>query len=439
MLWVVTKSDERAQRCLSSVEEAAVRAAAGGGGAGDEAFALEVLREVREHDHWLACDCRAEADRRPLVAPCRLPERAGYTWRVLAGEHRIAHAQACVFFRLERERREQAAWSRAARLAPRGFFSVLVEPSEGERLGAPKPPAGPGEGRRRRVPALSRLLLELMQTGGLTRVTPDNVEGGWEWAAWQAALERAAGHYSIAPGQALAPLFFTWRGDWDDEVIHTKLSAAAKGWPAGEVAQAFVCWFVSKLDKKRGLAATRTFEAAPVVRAIQRPVIGRIPVAEPYLFIGVVGEVRGRKGYRLARGYAQPVVAAQWPVPVDSHHERRAFGTLRWTLKRLSERFPRARFELVKPVFESETPEGPCLPDFLIRAARGDEVVVFVIEVMGFERPSYLEGKEVTHPRMERLGTLLKMDGSAFAGGGVKQEGRRVTETIIGQLRSRWG
>ena len=27
--------------------------------------------------------------------------------------------------------------------------------------------------------------------------------------------------------------------------------------------------------------------------------------------------------------------------------------------------------------------------------------VAFVVEVMGFERPEYLRGKEVTHPRME--------------------------------------
>ena len=35
--------------------------------------------------------------------------------------------------------------------------------------------------------------------------------------------------------------------------------------------------------------------------------------------------------------------------------------------------------------------------------------VAFVVEVMGFERPEYLRGKEVTHPRMEALGTLCTM------------------------------
>ena len=51
---------------------------------------------------------------------------------------------------------------------------------------------------------------------------------------------------------------------------------------------------------------------------------------------------------------------------------------------------------------------------------------------MGFERPEYLRGKEVTHPRMATLGTLCTMQASEFdhAGAGVKSEGRKVTQAI---------
>ena len=437
MLWVVTKSDERTGRCLSSVEEAAVRAAAGGGGAGDEAAALEVLREVREHDHWLACDCRAEADRRPLVAPCRLPERAGYTWRVLAGEHRIAHAQACVFFRLERERREQAAWSRAARLAPRGFFSVLVKLSEGERLGragghrAGEPPA-------RRVPALSRLLLELMRSAGLSRIEADGCDIGIARAL--GALKAAAHQYSVAPARPLAPLFFISRKDWNRGQVHAVVHAAAEDWPHGHRPQAFLCCFVRDVTP-RELPATKAHRVVPVDGGLDRPSIGQTPVGKPYLFIGAVGLVSGVEGEccRCIRGYAQPVVSPDCPVPVDSHYERQAFGTLRTTLDVLKRWFADTAFVLEKPVFETPTALGPCLPDFLLRARRGEREAVFVIEVMGFERPSYLQGKEVTHPRMAELGTLLTMHAGAFAeSGGVIAEGRRVTQAIAGQLRATW-
>ena len=125
---------------------------------------------------------------------------------------------------------------------------------------------------------------------------------------------------------------------------------------------------------------------------------------------------------------------------MDSDFERQALGTLRTTLATLDERFEDTEFELEKPLFQIDTPDGPCLPDFLIRARRGSEVLTFVIEVMGFERTDYLEGKEATHPRMKNLGTLCEMWGSKFdrKPDGLKNEGTKVTNRISDVLRRRW-
>ena len=101
-------------------------------------------------------------------------------------------------------------------------------------------------------------------------------------------------------------------------------------------------------------------------------------------------------------------------MPVDSNYERQALRTLRVTLGILDERFPDTEFELERPLFDIDTPDGPCLPDFLIRARRGEDALTFVIEVMGFERPDYLKGKKITHPRMEWLGTKCEMQGNRF-------------------------
>ena len=130
---------------------------------------------------------------------------------------------------------------------------------------------------------------------------------------------------------------------------------------------------------------------------VGRPVVGRNPIAPPHLFLWAVGVADARIGYECLEGYAQPIVASDCPVPVHSHYERRAFGTLRMTLRILSATFPDTGFELEKPLFEIETPDGPCLPDFLIRARRGRDELVFVIEVMGFERPKYLRGKGMAY------------------------------------------
>ena len=127
-------------------------------------------------------------------------------------------------------------------------------------------------------------------------------------------------------------------------------------------------------------------------------------------------------------------------MPVDSHYERRAFWTLRTTLQNLARAFPDAAFELEKPVFDIDTPEGPFLPDFLIHARRGAKEVTFVIEVMGFARPEYLRGKEVTHPRMATLGMLCTMQGREFdrSPAGAADEGRKVTQAIRAALERRW-
>ena len=50
-----------------------------------------------------------------------------------------------------------------------------------------------------------------------------------------------------------------------------------------------------------------------------------------------------------------------------------------------------------------------------------------MVEVMGFERPDYLAGKEVTHERMEELGPVILMDEKMFERG-LTDEGRKVTE-----------
>lgn len=48
---------------------------------------------------------------------------------------------------------------------------------------------------------------------------------------------------------------------------------------------------------------------------------------------------------------------------------------------------------------------------------------------MGFDRPNYLAGKEVTHERMKELGSVLLMDRKRFEAG-LTDEGRKVTERI---------
>ncbi|MCY4499033.1 MAG: hypothetical protein OXC14_17330 [Rhodospirillaceae bacterium] len=103
----------------------------------------------------------------------------------------------------------------------------------------------------------------------------------------------------------------------------------------------------------------------------------------------------------------------------------------------MSKEFRDAEVTMEKPVFEIETEQGPCLPDFLIKARRKGAERTWVVEVMGFDRPDYLACKEVTHERMEELGPVILMDGKRFEAG-LTDEGRKVTERIRADMEGEW-
>ena len=431
--------DQTARRAGAHEEEAdAIRDPLRGASTAE--LALAVLREGRENELWLRCDCRIDIDDDPLVAPCRMPMGAGYSWRVLQGENRPQHLPNCVFYRESREERAKRNWGRAARVRPEGYFAALrarkggnsaeMDTSEvGTALTDPLQAPGEDGDRepgRRRMPALPGLLCRLLETAGLTRVRANAPPPGI--VGWAEAMSAAAKTIEVAPGHPLDGLLFPWRTGWDRRRVHARVREAARDFPEGHVPQGFVCFPVRHVGE-RSLPATSKYRELEVVSRIRQPTIGGRAVSGPYLFFGVVALTTRRRGYECVRGWAQPIVSVHRPVPVDSDYERQAFGTLTTTLMILDREFPDTEFTMEKPVFEMDTKQGPCLPDFLIKARRGGEERTWVIEVMGFERPDYLAGKEVTHERMQELGPVILMDGKRFEAG-LTGEGRKVTERI---------
>ncbi len=442
MLCLVTKSKLRVVRELTEEEADAIRDPLLGALSGK--LALAVLREGRENDLWLRCDCRIDIDDDPLVAPCRMAEGAGYSWRRPQGENRPQHNADCVFYRESREERAKNNWRRAAWVPPEGYFAALrarkdgnsteLDISEvGTELTDPLHASGEDGDRepgRRRMPALPRLLCRLLKPAGLTRVRANEPPPGI--GGWVDAMRTAAKTMEVAPGHSLDGLLFLWRAGWDRRRAHARVREAAEDFPKGHVPQGFVCFPVRHVGE-RSLPATSKYGELEVVTRIKRPTIGGRPVSGPCLFFGVVALTTRRRGYECVRGWAQPIVSVHRPVPVDSDFERQAFDTLTTTLWILDKEFPDAEFTMEKPVFEMDTKQGPCRPDFLIKARRKGEVRTWVVEVMGFERPDYLAGKEVTHERMEELGPVILMDGKRFKAE-LTSEGRKVTERIRADL-----
>ena len=273
-----------------------------------------------------------------------------------------------------------------------------------------------------------------MEKAGLTRIRAN--EPVPDVGEWLDAIRAAAKSIEVAPERTLDNLLFLSRTDWDRRRVHARVREAARDFPDGHVPQGFVCFPVYDVGE-RALPANKKYGALEVVSRIKRPTIGGRAVAAPYLFFGVVGLTTRRRGYECVQAWAQPIVSIRRPVPVDSDFERRAFGTLTTTLKILGNVLPDGEFEMEKPVFEVGTKQGPCLPDFLIHAQRKGKKRTYVVEVMGFERPDYLAGKEVTHQRMEELGPVILMDGKEFQAR-LTEVDRKVTGHIRADLTQGW-
>lgn len=130
------------------------------------------------------------------------------------------------------------------------------------------------------------------------------------------------------------------------------------------------------------------------------------------------------------------------PVPVESGAERQAFATLRKTLQILRREFDTVTFTLEKPLFETDTQYGPCLPDFIIQARpeawEGWESIRFMIEVMGLEEADHRSRREETHRAMKELGTLCVMEADRLGTReGLASEGIDVTDKVRAVLRRR--
>ena len=229
---LVDKRDLSVVQILTSEEQNAIRAVA----AGSESERLKyiVLKVIgRTHDAglWLGCDCQSENGRRPVVAPCR-NRRGTDFWRALV-KRQVEHSKDCVFARTRAERRLAAVrWnpSRAARKAPDGWFAVLRDSAEDERVSKPDRRSAKDNVERKSAhrPALSQLQLMLMERAGLNRIRPG--EDSKDPKSWRGcAFRTGKGDRNSARAVCSADLWFH-----DVEIVEqqersrTQIGAAAR-------------------------------------------------------------------------------------------------------------------------------------------------------------------------------------------------------------------
>ena len=431
----LVKKNGAAVRPLEEKENTAFRAVANGDPyLASESLVIDVLKSARKEDQWLKCDCKNNNG--PILVPCLRSDTGMFYLRTLSRKN--LHEEGCELYGKPIHCIPANLWDekRKARKPPEGYFAVLQEIFEVHGL-ADKNTTQPSRNKARgspRRPALSQQLLRVMENAELNKLS--SADRFADRRNWYNDISEIISAIKIAPNILLSKLWFSDVRMWNDGTVHKKMTEASKEWPKGHKPQGFLCWLVWDVDKD-GVGLKKDNNRVDVINGVNQPIIHGNPVSKPYLFLGVVGLPTNEKsGYQCIAAYAQPIVASDCPIPVDSHYERVALGKIKYQLRQILDDYPDVEFEITKPVFEIETKAGPCLPDFIITARRGKNVEKFIIEVMGFERSDYLEGKEVTHPRMKTLGTLITMDASKFTKkSGAKTDGAKVRKIICDKLQ----
>jgi hypothetical protein len=139
---------------------------------------------------------------------------------------------------------------------------------------------------------------------------------------------------------------------------------------------------------------------------------------------------------RAVQAYAQPVYNVDTLFPVESGFEREVSHLLFWLQQSLFDAVPELRMKISKPLFASETPLGPCRPDFIIEAAYKElKPVTLIIEAFGMETEEYREAKDRTIPRMKHLGPIFGIFPDDLTQKHAPDTAKRLQGWVIDQIR----
>ena len=430
---------------------------------------LSLMREVHRDKLRIECGCRPDLPRGPLLGPRRTrPKRI---FPVNLRGHDVAHANDCVLRVGERD-----APPRPRPIVHSDVLNLISRADAGRGDVDPDSPVnrksrGLSQGQQPRT--MRGVLWTLMHTARLHRLA---VADGFsssenDLAAtreWLVAIGKAAEQFYLPPKIPASEFLFTDPKSWNSGEVGRQLDDARRDWSEFEEPFALLCWFARDVIEYEVNGRNRELGHVTVHTPVVRPSIGDKPVRGPYLFLGVVERSGDGRRWECTKACAHPIVAANCPIPVDSHYERRAVGSLRSLVRNLTEsgKLKKAlggavRVELEKPLTRTEVAGGPCLPDFLITVTRPGayshlpqgpghpkhhgrfnprDRARYVVEVMGFDDEEYERDKEETHPRMRRIGPVSCMEGRKFdsTDNPLRRQREMITAKIEKDLLERW-
>ena len=417
-----------------------------------------LMKEMVRDGLRIECGCRLDLQSGPLLGPRRKGPKRIFLVN-LRGQD-VAHAEVCAF-QVERPPMPPIVHSDEFKLSSRAHADRGdIDPD----FSVHRKSRGLWQGQPPRT--LRGILWTLMHTARLHRLAV--ADGYSSPRGWLAAIGKAAEQFYLPKKVQASEFLFTDPKSWNSGEVGRRLDDAGQDWIEFEEPFALLCWFARDASEYEVNGTNRELGHVRVRTPVVRPIIGDNPVFGPYLFLGVVERSGDGRRWECTKACAQPIVATGCPIPVDSHYERRALGSLRSLVRNLTKsgKLKKAlggavRVELEKPLTRTEVAGGPCLPDFLITVTRPGayshlpqgpghpehrgrfnprDRARHIVEVMGFDDEDYARDKERTHPRMRRIGPVWCMEGSEFdsVDNPLRRQRETITADIENDLLERW-
>jgi hypothetical protein len=427
MRLISRKTPATVARELSADEAASVRRFCGAGSKTEAHDAdviegiLAEMRDGREVQYWLECDCRGteiKGSHQPRLT-ARARDQGLLHFVRLNGFG--PHACALESFRTDPDvedvegERQEPGKHRPLRPV---MDTLDYLDDEHKPRGGGKPSGGRhgggGSPQGKRLPKLGRILYTMLNDAAINAVTSGTTGRSPDGPPWWERVNAFAETEEMNDSLSLRDVLFTepWTG-----LVGKMDEIDALPWPAGKKRSAFMLFVADEIKSGTAIKHTR-FKPARVTPKQRLRIGGRDQrlTHPPYWVLAVVD--RGRNGIaRVREAFAQHAYSTDQPVPLDSHYERH---TLVQLLKAIGwVRKKGVTVALSKPLFDSEvTLESGemacCRADFELEfheVTQGPAEAPLhriVIETMGSDSEGYLLQKAGTHQIMRRRGILLE-------------------------------
>lgn len=402
-------------RWLDADEEAAVKNISGrrtATGPVEYSLTESVLREMRQREAWLQCDC-VPGDV-PAMNSANLLQDTGTLF--LAGFNH-EHATHCPMYRAFSTDGATSSGTRKTAGSRRiSYRDFLPRDDADTTIKSPDLPTSSSDDRTRRTrrPRIARLLLSLIEDAGLNRLAtlhPLPVRGVMESVS---ALRAVTENQEFIRGRKLSEIVRFQPGLTESgrEAVMRSLECPDTHWPAGRARLFYQIFMSDQVSRDevvfRWSSGELLFRPERGVSINGEAQDGARP---PYWII--LAFRRGMDGNVIcSEGYAHALYSRGCPVPVDSGLERSTLDSLKEAAEWLSRKPGAPALSLEKPLFdlevEVEGEQGFVLPDFLVTASLPDgKQYPVVIETMGYTDEDYCSRKSEQHKGMRKLGILL--------------------------------